>query len=64
MSHDDTGTFLGAYTENEILKKNPFASINQTGDGQLVRIAARRASSPRRAPNSASAAHTAATPNP
>lgn len=39
MSRDDSGSFLGAYTENEIVKKNPFASIDQTGVGQLVRIA-------------------------
>jgi len=40
MSRDDSGSFLGAYAENEILKKNPFASIDQTGVGQLVQIAA------------------------
>ena len=39
MSRDDSGSFLGAYTENEIVKKNPFASIDQTGVGQLVKIA-------------------------
>jgi pyruvate,orthophosphate dikinase len=39
MSRDDSGSFLGAYTENEIVKKNPFASIDQTGVGQLVQIA-------------------------
>lgn len=40
MSRDDSGSFLGAYTENEIIKKNPFASIDQTGVGQLIQIAA------------------------
>jgi pyruvate,orthophosphate dikinase len=40
MSRDDSGSFLGAYTENEIVKKNPFASIDQTGVGQLIEIAA------------------------
>ncbi len=40
MSRDDSGSFLGAYTENEIIKKNPFASIDQTGVGQLIEIAA------------------------
>jgi pyruvate,orthophosphate dikinase len=40
MSRDDSGSFLGAYTENEIIKKNPFASIDQTGVGQLIKIAA------------------------
>jgi len=39
MSRDDSGSFLGAYTENEIVKKNPFASIDQNGVGQLVQIA-------------------------
>jgi len=39
MSRDDSGSFLGAYTENEIVKKSPFASIDQTGVGQLVQIA-------------------------
>jgi pyruvate, orthophosphate dikinase len=39
MSRDDSGSFLGAYTENEVVKKNPFASIDQTGVGQLIKIA-------------------------
>ena len=39
MSRDDSGSFLGTYVENEIVKKNPFASIDQTGVGQLVKIA-------------------------
>ena len=39
VSRDDMGNFLGAYTENEIFKKNPFASLDQTGVGQLVKIA-------------------------
>ncbi|EIQ01757.1 pyruvate, phosphate dikinase [Opitutaceae bacterium TAV1] len=39
MSRDDSGSFLGAYQENEIVKKNPFASIDQTGVGELIRIA-------------------------
>ena len=39
MSRDDSGSFLGAYTENEIFKKNPFATLDQTGVGQLVQIA-------------------------
>ena len=33
------GNFLNAYTENEVFKKNPFASLDQTGVGQLVKIA-------------------------
>jgi len=39
MSRDDSGSFLGAYQEAEIMKKNPFASIDQTGVGQLMEIA-------------------------
>jgi pyruvate,orthophosphate dikinase len=39
MSRDDSGSFLSTYTELEIMKKNPFATIDQTGVGQLVDIA-------------------------
>ncbi len=39
MSRDDSGTFLGSYQELEIMKKNPFASIDQVGVGQLMKIA-------------------------
>ncbi len=39
MSRDDSGIFLGAYQEAEIMKKNPFASIDQTGVGQLMQVA-------------------------
>ncbi len=39
MSRDDSGSFLGRYKELEILPKNPFASIDANGVGQLVRIA-------------------------
>jgi pyruvate,orthophosphate dikinase len=39
MSRDDSGSFLGPYAEAEIMKKNPFASIDQTGVGQLMEIA-------------------------
>src|SRR5690606_23079430 len=42
MSRDDSGSFLGAYQEKEILKANPFASIDQHGVGQLVQIAIER----------------------
>ena len=47
MSRDDSGSFLGAYTENEIIKKNPFASIDQTGVGQLIQIAAQKGNATR-----------------
>ncbi len=39
MSRDDMGSFLNAYTENEIFKKNPFATLDQSGVGQLMKIA-------------------------
>ncbi|MEQ1850047.1 MAG: pyruvate, phosphate dikinase [Chthoniobacteraceae bacterium] len=39
ISRDDMGNFLGAYTEAEIFKKNPFATLDQTGVGQLMKIA-------------------------
>jgi pyruvate,orthophosphate dikinase len=39
MSRDDSGSFLPPYAEAEIVKKNPFASIDQTGVGQLMQIA-------------------------
>jgi pyruvate,orthophosphate dikinase len=39
MSRDDSGSFLPVYSELEIVKKNPFATIDQTGIGQLVEIA-------------------------
>jgi pyruvate,orthophosphate dikinase len=39
MSRDDSGTFLPAYAELEITRTNPFASIDQAGTGQLMKIA-------------------------
>src|ERR1700686_2964882 len=38
MSRDDSGSFLPAYAELKIVKKNPFATIDQTGVGQLMQI--------------------------
>ena len=40
MSRDDSGSFLPQYAELEIVPKNPFATIDATGVGQLVEIAA------------------------
>ena len=34
-----SGSFLPAYAEMEIIKKNPFASIDQTGVGRLMQTA-------------------------
>ncbi|CAN5276352.1 pyruvate, phosphate dikinase [soil metagenome] len=39
ISRDDMGNFLMPYVENEIFKKNPFATLDQTGVGQLMEIA-------------------------
>jgi pyruvate, orthophosphate dikinase len=39
ISRDDMGSFLMPYVENEIFKKNPFATLDQTGVGQLMQIA-------------------------
>src|SRR5579862_2255945 len=39
MSRDDSGSFLGPYQELEIVKKNPFATIDQSGVGQLMEVA-------------------------
>jgi pyruvate,orthophosphate dikinase len=38
MSRDDSNTFLPAYQELEIIKANPFASIDTAGVGQLMKI--------------------------
>ncbi|MEI8108934.1 MAG: pyruvate, phosphate dikinase [Verrucomicrobiota bacterium] len=42
ISRDDMGNFLMPYIENDIFKKNPFASLDQTGVGQLVEIAIKK----------------------
>jgi pyruvate, orthophosphate dikinase len=39
MSRDDSGSFLPSYADLEIIKANPFASIDTTGVGQLIDIA-------------------------
>lgn len=39
ISRDDMGSFLMPYTEAEIFKKNPFATLDQTGVGELMKIA-------------------------
>ena len=47
MSRDDSGSFLGPYQELEIVKKNPFATIDQNGVGQLIEIAVEKGSKAR-----------------
>jgi pyruvate,orthophosphate dikinase len=39
MSRDDSGSFLPQYAELEIMRSNPFATIDRTGVGQLVEVA-------------------------
>jgi pyruvate,orthophosphate dikinase len=48
MSRDDSGSFITAYAELEIVKKNPFATIDQTGIGQLMTIAVEKGTKTRR----------------
>jgi pyruvate,orthophosphate dikinase len=47
MSRDDSGSFISEYQENEIIKMNPFASIDQTGVGELMRIAVQKGNATR-----------------
>jgi pyruvate,orthophosphate dikinase len=47
MSRDDSGSFLPPYQELEIIKKNPFASIDQSGVGQLMTTAVEKGRSTR-----------------
>src|SRR5208282_5206489 len=39
MSRDDSGPFLQPYAEAEIIKQNPFATIDQVGVGKLMKMA-------------------------
>ena len=39
MSRDDSGSFLPPYQEMDIVPSNPFASIDETGVGELMKIA-------------------------
>ena len=39
MSRDDSGSFLPRYQDLEIVKKNPFASVDQSGVGRLMQLA-------------------------
>jgi pyruvate,orthophosphate dikinase len=47
MSRDDSGSFLPPYAELEICKTNPFASIDQAGVGQLMKIAVEKGNATR-----------------
>jgi pyruvate,orthophosphate dikinase len=47
MSRDDSGSFLPRYQELEIIKQNPFATIDQSGVGALIKIAVEKGRSTR-----------------
>jgi pyruvate,orthophosphate dikinase len=47
ISRDDMGAFLTPYTEAEVFKKNPFATLDTTGVGQLMEIAVAKGRSTR-----------------
>jgi pyruvate,orthophosphate dikinase len=38
FSRDDAGKFINYYTENNILEKDPFQTLDQEGVGQLVKM--------------------------
>ncbi|MEC8244174.1 MAG: pyruvate, phosphate dikinase [Verrucomicrobiota bacterium] len=48
MSRDDSGSFLPNYMELDIIDANPFASVDQSGVGQLMEIGVKRGKSSRR----------------
>lgn len=48
MSRDDSGSFLPNYTELDIIDANPFASVDQSGVGQLMELAVKKGKSSRR----------------
>ncbi len=42
MSRDDSGPFLDVYTKKGIFERDPFASLDQDGVGELVQVAVER----------------------
>ncbi len=47
FSRDDAGKFLDAYYQNKIYESDPFAKLDQTGVGQLIKMAAEKGRSTR-----------------
>jgi pyruvate,orthophosphate dikinase len=47
FSRDDIGKFLGAYQDKKILDKDPFATIDTIGVGQIVSMGVQRGRSSR-----------------
>ena len=43
FSRDDVGSFFPYYIKNNIIKKDPFVSIDKQGVGELIKIAVKRA---------------------
>jgi pyruvate,orthophosphate dikinase len=48
MSRDDAGSFLPRYQEEEIVRQNPFAVLDQTGVGKLMEMAVKLGRSTRK----------------
>ncbi len=48
FSRDDAGKFIGYYTENNIMEKDPFQTLDQEGVGQLVKTGVSKGRSTRR----------------
>jgi pyruvate,orthophosphate dikinase len=42
FSRDDSGKFLNAYVEKGVFKQDPFATLDQEGVGQLIKLATER----------------------
>ena len=42
MSRDDSGPFLDVYRARGIYEQDPFATLDQTGVGEMIKIAAER----------------------
>ena len=42
MSRDDANSFLPQYLEHEIIKNNPFSTIDELGVGEMIKIASER----------------------
>jgi len=42
MSRDDSGSFLPSYKDYDIIPQNPFATLDQDGVGQLIKMAVQK----------------------
>ena len=48
FSRDDAGKFINSYTENGIMEKDPFQTLDQEGVGQLVKMGVQKGRSTRK----------------